>query len=200
MIRDEAGHPIRLCATVRDVTEQRRAERALQKSELLFRQVLETLLPPVVREGAVMDRKRERPAEGAPDGLVHLRVIVRVHEREKLLVGHLAGAGGQAKETVAFVRPGDLVRVDVPFPAPDAVDPLGAGEALLAPAKRLLGLLARRDVPEDPHVPARNEMGLRGSSSRRARKSSQARGFTSRRRPSSSATRIPSNACSKMLR
>ncbi|MDI1431477.1 PAS domain S-box protein [Polyangium sorediatum] len=43
VIRDEAGHPIRLCATVRDVTEQRRAERALQKSELLFRQVLETL-------------------------------------------------------------------------------------------------------------------------------------------------------------
>ncbi|MDC0744605.1 PAS domain S-box protein [Polyangium mundeleinium] len=43
VIRDEAGHPSRLCATVRDVTEQRRAEMALQKSELLFRQVIETL-------------------------------------------------------------------------------------------------------------------------------------------------------------
>ncbi|MDI1480159.1 PAS domain S-box protein [Polyangium sp. y55x31] len=43
VIRDEAGRPLRMCGTVRDVTDQRRAEMALQKSEALFRQVLETL-------------------------------------------------------------------------------------------------------------------------------------------------------------
>ncbi|MDC3958950.1 PAS domain S-box protein [Polyangium jinanense] len=43
VFRDEKGCPIRMCGTVLDVTEQRRAETALQKSELLFRQVLEAL-------------------------------------------------------------------------------------------------------------------------------------------------------------
>ncbi|MDI1482700.1 PAS domain S-box protein [Polyangium sp. y55x31] len=43
VIRDEAGHIIGMTGTVQDVTAQRKAETALQKSELLFRQVLETL-------------------------------------------------------------------------------------------------------------------------------------------------------------
>ncbi|MDI1450228.1 PAS domain S-box protein [Polyangium sp. 6x1] len=43
VVRDAEGRPIGMCGTVRDVTEQRRAEMALQKSELLFRQVVETL-------------------------------------------------------------------------------------------------------------------------------------------------------------
>ena len=43
VIRDDAGRAIRMCGTVQDVTEQRRAEKALQKSEALFRKVLETL-------------------------------------------------------------------------------------------------------------------------------------------------------------
>ncbi|MDI3289594.1 PAS domain S-box protein [Polyangium sp. 15x6] len=43
VFRDDQGRPIRMCGTVLDVTEQRRAETALQKSELLFRQVLEAL-------------------------------------------------------------------------------------------------------------------------------------------------------------
>ncbi|MDC3961954.1 PAS domain-containing sensor histidine kinase [Polyangium jinanense] len=43
VIRDEAGRTIGMTGTVQDVTAQRKAEMALQKSELLFRQVLETL-------------------------------------------------------------------------------------------------------------------------------------------------------------
>ncbi|MDC0742985.1 sensor histidine kinase [Polyangium mundeleinium] len=43
VIRDDAGRALRMWGTVQDVTEQRRAEKALQKSEALFRQVLETL-------------------------------------------------------------------------------------------------------------------------------------------------------------
>ncbi|MDI1435776.1 PAS domain S-box protein [Polyangium sorediatum] len=41
--RDDAGRAIRMWGTVEDVTEQRCAEKALQKSEALFRKVLETL-------------------------------------------------------------------------------------------------------------------------------------------------------------
>ncbi|MDI3289595.1 PAS domain S-box protein [Polyangium sp. 15x6] len=43
VVRDEAGRTIGMTGTMQDVTAQRRAEMALQKSELLFRQVLETL-------------------------------------------------------------------------------------------------------------------------------------------------------------
>ncbi|MDC0744604.1 PAS domain-containing sensor histidine kinase [Polyangium mundeleinium] len=43
VVRDEAGRMRSMTGTMQDVTAQRRADMALQKSELLFRQVLETL-------------------------------------------------------------------------------------------------------------------------------------------------------------
>ncbi|MDI1450229.1 PAS domain S-box protein [Polyangium sp. 6x1] len=43
VVRDEAGHMLGMTGTMQDVTAQRRAEMALQKSEHLFRQVLEAL-------------------------------------------------------------------------------------------------------------------------------------------------------------
>ncbi len=87
---------------------------------------------------------------GARDGLLHGGAVLGMNPLEEALVARLELVRGAPVQAVELIRPGHLVRRDVPFPGPEAGDLLRPDEAGLAAAQRLLRALPLGDVAQDP--------------------------------------------------
>jgi PAS domain S-box-containing protein len=87
-VRDSAGKPERILGTSLDITERKRTEEALQKSQRLLQLVLDTLPVGVV----VLDRKGDVMLDNAASTQIWGGMIVSGRERWKRSVGTWSGS------------------------------------------------------------------------------------------------------------
>ncbi len=107
LLRDEAGDPIGMIGTVRDVTEHKRAIEALRQSEARFRAVFETAQDAIFIKDRRLRYVQVNPAMARLLGLATSRIVGRTDED---LSGSEAWThGGQAD---ARVLEGEIVEED----------------------------------------------------------------------------------------
>ena len=156
-----AAQPLFRLLAFRDVqhrTEQ--CDRLARRIENRFGIVLERSDLAIRPREPEIERIGLARRQRALDRLLHGCPIVGMDVIEKELIVRRRFFGLKAEHRVGALRPPQRFRFQIPFPAAQATDALGVGEARLAAAQLLLGFLVVGDIEDDPVHPAERPVGI----------------------------------------